>query len=183
MHWTFSAATFLILFMLKHMGVTTIYFGGDSHLGGTPPEKYLGEGSHLDPPNIYTMVTPLLKQQHTGILQSTTPLPELILDELFDCPTSHLDGRQCRLCSVPRAWLQPAAISVSLSSQRIPPADEAHQSSQPQCQTFCSLPCWTDPGLQFQTPPPQYYSYSPGTSSIRHTATGGEGEHWGQMIF
>ncbi len=139
LHWTFSAATFQILFMLK--------------------------------------------QQHTGILQSTTPVPELILDELFDCPTSHLDGRQCRLCSVPRAWLQPAAFSVSLSSQRIPPADEAHQSSQPQCQTFCSLPCWTDPGLQFQTPPPQYYSYSPGTSSIRHTATGGEGEHWGQMIF
>lgn len=86
------------------------------------------------------------------------------------CLTYPLDGRQCRLCSVPRAWLQPAAISVSLFSQRIPPAGEAHQSFQPQCQTFCCLPCWSDPGLQFETSPPQYCSYSPGTSSLQHTA-------------
>lgn len=74
---------------------------------------------------------------------------------------------------------------LCLSFPENPPVDEAHQSCQPQCQTFCCPPCWSEPGLRFETSPPQYYSYSPGTSSLWHTGPqlGDKGEHWGQLIF
>ncbi len=38
-------------------GLACLFLQSDPRL--TLKKKYLGEGSHLDPPNIYTMVTPL----------------------------------------------------------------------------------------------------------------------------